>query len=136
MRLECLTVQACYVASELYGPTSGGLTHGGEIETLAILAAHPELVHLDRIEGSSDHKHGSRMDKLRRTRSYQPVLTDIRTIAPTGWYGDPSRATIEKGKQMLEDLGNAISQEASEIFTLLDEVNGGIATLDKMAKKE
>ena len=45
-------------------------------------------------------------------------------------------ATIEKGKQMLEDLGNAISQEASEIFTLLDEVNGGIATLDKMAKKE
>ena len=37
---------------------------------------------------------------------------------------------------MLEDLGNAISQEASEIFTLLDEVNGGIATLDKMAKKE
>ena len=76
------------------------------------------------------------MDKLRRTRSYQPVLTDIRTIAPTGWYGDPSRATIEKGKQMLEVLGNAISQEASEIFTLLDEVNGGIATLDKMAKKE
>ena len=49
--LSVLTVQACYVASELYGPTSGGLTHGGEIETLAILA-HPELVHLDRIEGS------------------------------------------------------------------------------------
>ena len=37
---------------------------------------------------------------------------------------------------MLEDLGNAISQEASEIFTLLDEVNGGIATLDKMAKED
>ena len=37
---------------------------------------------------------------------------------------------------MLEDLGSAISKEATEIFTLLDEVNGGIATLDKMAKKE
>ena len=47
--LSVLTVQACYVASELYGPTSGGLTHGEEIETLAILAAHPELVHLDRM---------------------------------------------------------------------------------------
>ena len=112
------------------------MTHGGEIETLAILASYPELVHLDRIEGSSDHKHGSKMDKLRRTRSYQPILTDIRTIAPTGWYGDPSRATIDKGTQMLEDLGTAITNEASEIFTLLDEVNGGIATLDKMAKKE
>ena len=134
--LSVLTVQACYVAAELYGPTSGGLTHGGEIETLAILAAHPELVHLDRIDGSSDHKHGSRMDKLRRTRSFQPVLTDIRTIAPTGWYGDPSRATIEKGEKMLEDLGNAIAEEASEIFELLDEVNGGIATLDKMVKRK
>ena len=134
--LSVLTVQACYVAAELYGPTSGGLTHGGEIETLAILAAHPELVHLDRVDGSSDHKHGSQMDKLRRTRSYQPVLTDIRTIAPTGWYGDPSRATIEKGEQMLEALGNAIAEEASEIFGLLDEVNGGIATLDKMAKRK
>jgi len=133
--LSVLTVQACYVASELYGPTSGGLTHGGEIETLAILAAYPELVHLDRIEGSSDHQHGSKMDKLRRTRSYQPVLTDIRTIAPTGWYGDPSRATIEKGTQMLEDLGAAIASEATEIFSLLEEVNGGIATLDKMVKK-
>ncbi len=134
--LSVLTVQACYVAAELYGPTSGGLTHGGEIETLAILAAYPELVHLDRIEGSSDHQHGSKMDKLRRTRSYQPVLTDIRTIAPTGWYGDPSRATIEKGTQMLEDLGAAIASEATEIFSLLEKVNGGIATLDKMAKKE
>ncbi|MEK9639795.1 MAG: creatininase family protein [Alphaproteobacteria bacterium] len=133
--LSVLTVQACYVAAELYGPTSGGLTHGGEIETLAILAAYPELVHLDRIEGSSDHQHGSKMDKLRRTRSYQPVLTDIRTIAPTGWYGDPSHATIEKGTQMLEDLGAAIASEATEIFSLLEKVNGGIATLDKMLKK-
>ena len=28
---------------------------------------------------------GREMDKLRRTRSYQPVLSDIRSIAPTGW---------------------------------------------------
>jgi hypothetical protein len=36
---------------------------------------------------------------------------------------------------MLEDLGAAIATEAIEIFTLLEEVNGGIATLDRMAKK-
>ena len=115
--LSVLTVQACYVAQELYGPTSGGLTHGGEIETLAILSAHPELVHLDQVEDSSDSGHGSKMDKLRR---------------PTGWYGDPKKATIEKGQQMVEDLAAAISVRSAEIFLLLDEVNGGLATLDKL----
>ena len=127
-----LTVQACYVAQELYGPTSGGLTHGGEIETLAILSAYPELVHLDQVAASSDSSHGSKMDKLRRTRAYQPVLSDIRAIAPTGWYGDPQKATIEKGKQMVEDLATSISVRAEEIFILLEEVNGGLATLDKL----
>ena len=43
--------------------------------------------------------HGHKMDKLRRTRSYQPVLTDIRSIAPTGWFGSPQHATAEKGAQ-------------------------------------
>ena len=33
--MSVLTVQACYVAEELYGHSCGGLTHGGEIEALA-----------------------------------------------------------------------------------------------------
>jgi creatinine amidohydrolase len=72
------------------------------------------------------------MDKLRRTRAYQPILSDIRAIAPTGWYGDPKKATIERGQQMVEDLAAAISVRAEEIFLLLDEVNGGLATLDRL----
>src|SRR3954453_19010251 len=47
--MSVLTVQACYVAAELYGHDSDGLTHGGEIEALAVLAYRPDLVHLDRI---------------------------------------------------------------------------------------
>ena len=65
----------------------------GEIEALAVLACRPDLVHLERIEHSSDPAHGRKWDKLRRTRAYQPVLRDIRTIAPTGWYGSPGHAT-------------------------------------------
>src|SRR5450759_3825504 len=94
--MTVLTVQACYVAEELYGHSCNGLTHGGEIEALAVLAYRPDLVHLDRINYSSDHAHGHKMDKLRRTRAYQPVLTDIRSIAPTGWFGSPQHATAEK----------------------------------------
>ena len=67
--MSVLTVQACYVAEELYGHSCDGLTHGGEIEALAVLAHRPDLVHLDRIDYSSDHTHGHKMDKLRRTRS-------------------------------------------------------------------
>jgi creatinine amidohydrolase len=130
--LSVLTVQACYVAAELYGEQCGGLTHGGEIEALAVLAARPDLVHLDRIDYSSDHQHGHKMDRLRRTRAYQPVLTDIRSIAPTGWFGDPQHATAEKGARMLADIADAIMREATDIFAALDRVQGGTAQLKRL----
>ncbi len=125
--MTVLTVQACYVAAELWGDDCGGLTHGGEIEALAVLAHQPDLVHLDRIEYSSDHQFGRQMDKLRRTRSYQPVLTDIRSIAPTGWYGSPEHATAEKGLRMLDDIADAIAAEATTTFKHLDELQEGVA---------
>jgi creatinine amidohydrolase len=106
--MSVLTVQACYVAEELYGHSCGGLTHGGEIEALAVLA----------------HSHGHKMDKLRRTRTYQPVLTDIRSIAPTGWFGSPQHATAEKGGKMLADIADAIAKEAGDIFRQLDAIQG------------
>ena len=86
-------------------------------------------MHLDRIDYSSDHSHGHKWDKLRRTRSYQPVLTDIRTIAATGWFGSPQHATAEKGLRMLNDISDAIAKEAAEIFTQLDAVQGGTAEI-------
>ncbi|MDH3351104.1 MAG: creatininase family protein, partial [Gammaproteobacteria bacterium] len=127
--MTVLTVHACYVAADLWGEDCGGLTHGGEIEALAVLAHQPDLVHLDRIDYSSDHKHGLIMDKLRRTRSYQPVLTDIRSIAPTGWYGSPEHATAEKGLRMLDDIADAIAAEATRTFESLDEILPGVAEI-------
>lgn len=130
--MSVITVQACYVAEELYGKTYNGLTHGGEIEALAVLATRPELVHLDRIDYSSDLKQGLQIDKLRRTRSYQPVLTDIRSIAPTGWYGTPQAATAEKGAEMLATIADAIAREAAEIFSQLAAVQGGTAEIKQL----
>jgi len=130
--MAVVTVQACYVAEELYGSSCNGLTHGGEIEALAVLADRPGLVHLDRIDNSSDHAHGHRMDKLRRTRSYQPVLTDIRSIAPTGWFGSPQQATAEKGRRMVADIAAAIAHETSAIFRQLEAVQGGPAEIKRL----
>ncbi|MDH4109661.1 MAG: creatininase family protein [Gammaproteobacteria bacterium] len=130
--MTVLTVQACYVAAELYGHDCGGLTHGGEIETLAVMAYRPDLVHLDRVEYSSDRERGRKMDKLRRTRTYQPVLTDIRTIAPSGWYGSPEHATVEKGLRMLNDIADAIAAEATRTFEYLDEAQQGVAVVQHL----
>jgi creatinine amidohydrolase len=130
--MTVLTVQACYVAEDLFGKECNGLTHGGEIEALAVLAYRPDLVHLDRIQHSSDHQHGRKMDKLRRTRSYQPVLTDIRCIAPTGWYGSPEHANEDRGRRMLNAIADAIAAEAGDIFRQLDTVLGGVAEVKKL----
>ena len=89
-------------------------------------------MHLDRIDYSSDPGHGHKMDKLRRTRSYQPVLTDIRSIAPTGWFGSPQHATAEKGARMLTDIAGAIAKESAEIFRQLDAAQGGTAELKQL----
>ena len=125
--MSVVTVQACYVAEELFGEDYGGLTHGGEIEALAVLAYRPELVHLDRMDYSSNEERGQEMDRLRRTRSFQPVLTDIRSIAPTGWYGSPEHATVEKARRMLDRVADAISGESE-----LDAVQGGTAEVRRL----
>ena len=127
--MSVLTVQACFVADELFGKECGGLTHGGEIETLAVLAHRPELVHLDRINDSSDRSHGRRVDALRRTRTYQPVLTDVRSIAPTGWYGNPEHATHEKARGMLDSVAASIAAQSREIFEQLQKIQGGTAEI-------
>jgi len=129
--MTVLTVQACYVAADLFGPQCGGLTHGGELEALAVIAHRPDLVHLDRAEHSSEAQHGKKMDKLRRTRSFQPVLTDIRLIAPTGWYGDPQPATQAKAQRVIAGIAEAIAGEATEIFRQLDQLQGGVVEMTK-----
>jgi len=57
------------------------------------------------------------------------VLRDIKTIAPTGWYGEPEHATVQKGQKMLSDIADSIAREATEIFRMLDEAQGGTAEI-------
>jgi creatinine amidohydrolase len=132
--MAVLTVQACYVAADIFGAEYGGLTHGGEIEALAVLAYRSDLVHLDRIAQSSDKHHGRKMDKLRRTRSYQPVLTDIRSIAPTGWYGNPEPATVAKAQRMVNAVADAIARESAEVFAQLSQLQDGVAEITRTGK--
>jgi creatinine amidohydrolase len=57
------------------------------------------------------------------------VLTDVRSIAPTGWYGSPQHATVEKSVRMLQVVADSIAKDAKEVFRQLDIIQGGIAEL-------
>lgn len=120
--LSVVVVQACYVAEELFGPRAGGLTHGGKIEAWAVLACRPDLVHLDRAVTSGDRPRGELVDRLRRDRSFQPVLTDVRTMSPSGWYGDPDGATPEEAVAFLDELAREIAMRLRGVLEALDEL--------------
>src|SRR5262249_59516046 len=63
--MSVVTVQACYVAEELYGASCNGLTHGGGIEALAGLPPPAALVPLGRGEFFLPHTVGPTKDKPR-----------------------------------------------------------------------
>jgi creatinine amidohydrolase len=123
--LAVVVVQACYVAEERFGPRAGGLTHGGKIETWSVLCCRPDLVHLDRAEGSGDRQRGELADQLRRDRSFQPVLTDVRTMSLTGWYGDPGGATEDEAKVFVAEMGTEIAARLDGVLRALATVQPG-----------
>ena len=73
------------------------------------------------------------MDKLRRSKGYQPILTDIRSIAPSGWYGDPKKASVKTGKEMIETLSTKIASESSEILAILEKTQGSPKKLSTLS---
>jgi creatinine amidohydrolase len=115
-----LVVQACYIAYELFGQECG-LTHGGELEVLPVLAYEPTLVHLERATNPSSPERAKKVDSLRRGRSGYPFLKDIREIAPTGWYGNPANATPEKAKEFLAKVSDAAAEYIRTTFKELGE---------------
>jgi creatinine amidohydrolase len=127
--LAVVVVQACYVAEERFGPRAGGLTHGGKIEAWSVLGCRPDLVHLDRAGGSGDRRRGELADRLRRDRSFQPVLTDVRSMSLTGWYGDPAGATEDDARQFVTELGAEIAARLDGVLAALATVQPGSPVL-------
>jgi len=120
--LEVIRVEACYVARELAGDETGGLTHGGELEVLPVLAFDPSLVHLERATNPSPPGRGRRIDAVRRNPNVRPVLGDVRQIAPTGWYGEPQRATAEKAERVIDAVAERIAADVREAGAAMAEL--------------
>lgn len=112
---DFLIVQAQYIAQELFGQQSG-LTHGGYIETLAVMAYDPSLVHLDRAEDAGLPEEAVRMDALRRSRTAYPILRDIRQIAPQGWYGNPHDADPARAGELTERIAARVIEVMRDVL--------------------
>lgn len=100
--------QACYVAQRLYAEAGGSLTHGGSIETMAVLAHDPSLVKLERATESAPPPGASEADEMRRSHEVYGFITDVTETAPAGWYGDPQWATHERALTFPEIVGDEI----------------------------
>ena len=87
-----------------------GLGHGGEGETSIMMAIRPDLVDLSKAVARIP-------EKVIRLSEKVNMIYDISEVSDTGAIGDPTKATVEKGKLMLD--------------TLVDLVAGTIEELDK-----
>jgi creatinine amidohydrolase len=116
--VQVVTAQACYTAQRVYNPMGGELTHGGGIETLAVLAHDADLVRLDRVTEASRPEGADALDAMRRSREIYGYVTDVTEIADDGWYGDPRWAN----EGLAQDF----------VATLAEEIVGGVESILKL----
>lgn len=80
-------------------PIPCGCVHAGEMETSMLLAIRPDLVQLEKATAE--------YPKLPEAAKYRPVSWD--QYIESGSFGDGSKATVEKGKALLESaIQNAV----------------------------
>lgn len=80
-------------------PIPCGCVHAGEMETSMLLAIRPDLVHMERATAE--------FPALPKAAKYRPISWD--EYIKSGSFGDGSKATVEKGKALLESaIQNAV----------------------------
>jgi creatinine amidohydrolase len=113
-----VTAQACYTAQRLYASMGGELTHGGGIETLAVLAHDPGLARLDRVTEPTRPEGADALDAMRRSRETYGYITNVTEIADDGWYGNPHWADQTLATEFARTVADEIAGEVESILKL------------------
>ncbi len=103
-----VAAQACYTAQRLYREEGGELTHGGGIETLAILAYDPTLVKADRAGEPTRPPGAHEMDAMRRSPEVYGFITDVTELADDGWFGNPQWASTERAGSFTDVVASGV----------------------------
>jgi creatinine amidohydrolase len=113
-----VTAHACYTAQRIYADEGGELTHGGGIETMAVLAHDPALVRRDLAGTANRTDHAEAMDAMRRDREVHGYVVDVTEIDPEGWYGRPGWATDDRAIAFPDRVAGEIAAQVTQIFAL------------------
>src|SRR5690606_28605668 len=97
VRMEFTDIRAAYAALRRQVETQPAGTHADEIETSMMLYIAPEVVRMDRAQRDIHPERGP--GGLRRDPKASAGV-----YSPTGAYGDPTLATVEKGKHLVEGM--------------------------------
>lgn len=106
---------AAEIADDVRDSPIGGTGHGGEFETSLMLHLHPELVDMDRAEGTMME---SRYDLARKdifSAGPLSVYRPFTAYSDSGVIGDPTLATAEKGERLFDYLRSAHATLFEEI---------------------
>lgn len=112
------TAHACYTAQRIYSAQGGELTHGGGIEALAVMAANPELVKVERAGDATRPDHAAALDEMRRGREVYGYITDVTEIDDEGWYGNPAWATVDLADHFAATVAEEVVKHVTHIFDL------------------
>jgi creatinine amidohydrolase len=122
-----VVAQACYVAQRLYAEDGGELTHGGGIETLAVMAYDPSLLRLDRAGEASRADGAAELDDMRRSKEVYGFVTDVTELAGDGWYGDPGWATPARADGFAEKVAAEVVRQVERVLAARSHGKGGRA---------
>lgn len=115
-----VAAQACYVAQRLYRDEGGELTHGGGIETLAMLAHDPALVKADRAGEPTRPPGALEMDAMRRSSEVYGFITDVSELADDGWYGNPGWATQDRAAKFTTVVADGVLELLDTVLQARD----------------
>jgi creatinine amidohydrolase len=121
--VRIVIAEAHVITHGLY-PDEMEFTHAGSMETAAVLAYEPDLVQLDSKIEPSDRASGQTAHGLFRQPDVYPVLQDFHDIAPTGWYGQPERASRDRAEEIAEAVADHVVRRAREIWAVLADGDG------------
>lgn len=108
VRMEFTDIRGAYAALRRQVETQPAGTHADEIETSMMLYIAPEIVRMDRAQRDIHP------ERAPGGLSRDPKAT-AGVYSPTGAYGDPTLATLEKGQHLVEGMVSYLVQQVQSL---------------------